>query len=155
MSPLFNLASSSPSPLPANTRTSSALISTFCVTIVFEPGRSHCLVGIFSNTGIENIKWEFLFSFPILLYAFLVSCPSDLDAETFVIYWCQYKSPSLLSTSNFCKYNVFWPYPMYSFFTNSAPPIIAFSGSVHPSFLAFSKAFVIIADVLPPVAPIL
>ena len=121
----------------------------FCVTIDWVPGIAHLDVGISSKTGITKLNGiSKLLS--ISLYVSNILWLSVFAADTFCWYWCQYKSPSLSSTSNFCKYSVDCPYWIYSFAKNSAPPSIAFSGLFHPCFLAYANAFFIIAELLLP-----
>ena len=72
----------------------------------FVSGLLHASLGIFSYTGIINVcddDIEF-----ILIYVFLNVVPSLWAAKIFCIYWFEYK-PLVASTSNFCKYKLFWP----------------------------------------------
>ena len=101
-----------------------------------------------------------LFCIPVIWYDEYNVFASFCAAKRFCIYWCQYKFPFLLYTSNFCKYNVFCPTSIYEFPTKFPPPKIDKSLEFHLgfSFIALSKAFIYILYVgseLDFVAPIL
>ena len=94
---------------------------------------------MFSYNGImkfnaESTVFEALYISNILF-------ASDIGANKFCMYWFVYKLWSEFTISNFWRYNVFCPLFIYPSFTNSTPPISAFSNVFHPCSYAYFAAF--------------